>query len=208
MNPKKFNNIFSQEELDILNNAISHIVIPVKEDGSYVYDDEDPRPDCTISETLGRLQFSGFVKKDIILVCEKISEFVKSFAEDNVVLSNILYVEYNNKYGTPVLPPHFDGDSSDFIVNFQLSGNTTWDIGLDFNIYSMENNSALVFDGNKSIHWRPKKIFKDGEYVKMIFFRFQNLNSSIDNSHLRYSLDNEIYKDVNKFRDSLISNHL
>jgi len=215
MNPTKFNNIFDKKELNVLNSIVNDIVIPLKKDGSYIYDDENLpespddaayenyRTQCTISKSLGRLQFSDFIKDENSFIYKKVKDFIKTFSKD-VRLGNILYVEYNNKYGTPNLPPHFDGDSSKFVVNFQLSSNTAWDLGIDFDIYSIEDNSALIFDPNKNIHWRPKKTFKDGEYVKMIFFRFYDLNKQVDNSHLRLSLNDKIFKNINDFRDSLV----
>lgn len=69
----------------------------------------------------------------------------------------------------------------------------------------MENNSAVIFQPNVNIHWRPHKKFKENEYVKMVFFRVSIIDeeSIVDNSHLRYSLDDKVYKEVNDFRDSL-----
>ena len=198
-----FNNIFSKEELTIFNNFISDIVIPKHEDGTYIYDTDNSSDLCVISKSLGRLQTSGLSKNLPDSIYKKLNHIVSSVSKKDLGVSSITYVEYNKKYGTPELPPHFDGDSSDLIVNFQLESNIEWPIGLGLKVYNLKDNSALVFDPNKGIHWRTKKIFKDEEYVKMIFFRFKNLKNTIDNSHLRYSLDHEVYKEVNKFRDSL-----
>jgi hypothetical protein len=203
MSVYKINDIFSKSELEILHSLTNSIVIPIKEDGSYVYDTENSNSLCTISKSLGRVQATGFAKGFEHIFYEKILEIIKPFTTKDVTLSNVTYVEYNSKYGTPVLPPHFDGDSSDIIVNFQLSSNTVWALGVDLALYELEDNSAMIFNPNKNIHWRPSKEFKDKEYVKLIFFRFQSIDGVIDNSHLRYSLDHEIYKEVNDFRDSL-----
>lgn len=200
MSVYKINDIFSKSELETLYGLIDSIVIPIKADGTYLYDTEDTLSTCTISRSLGRLQAS-FKAPDG--VCLRLFDVVKQTHPEKMTVSGATYVEYSKKYGTPDLPPHFDGDGSDLIVNYQVSSNTSWDIGVNLETYNMEDNSALVFDPNKNIHWRTHKDFKKDEYVRMIFFRLQRLDSDIDNSHLRYSLDHEIYKDVNAFRDSL-----
>lgn len=203
MKAHKFDNIFNNKQLDIFYDAINKIDLPLHQDGTYVYDTEDNASVCSISKSLGRLQCSGFIKDLSDGIHDKLNNIANSVSNNNIEISSITYVEYNSKYGTPDLPPHFDGDSSDLIINFQIDSNTSWDIGIDLEVYSINNNSALVFNGNESIHWRPRKTFNDGEYVKLVFFRFQDIGNYIDNSHLRYSLDNEIYKEVNSFRDSL-----
>ena len=191
MNVYKINDLFSSAELNILYAFINSIVIPIKDDGW---------EDCTISKYLGRLQTSSEVPKE---VCDNLSSIAKSISLKELTSSGMTYVEYNKKYGTPNLPPHLDGDGKDLIINYQISSNTSWDIGVDLGTHSMEDNSALVFNANKNIHWRPHKVFAEGDYVRMIFFRFQDVDNIVDNSHLRYSSDHEIYDEVNKLRDSL-----
>lgn len=158
--------------------------------------------DFNISKDLGRLEFTIkniYIDENIIL---KLTNIAKSISKIDLMLLGVTYVEYNSKYGVPNLPPHFDGDSTDLLINYQLSSNTFWDIGLNFNIYNIKDNSALIFNPNKEIHWRPNKIFKDQEFIKMIFFRFVDLKNYKDNSHLSYSLDHKIFKGVNDFRDT------
>ena len=200
MNVYKINDLFSSAELNILYAFINSIVIPIKDDGTYIYDTDNGWEDCTISKYLGRLQTSSEVPKE---VCDNLSSIAKSISLKELTSSGMTYVEYNKKYGTPNLPPHLDGDGKDLIINYQISSNTSWDIGVDLGTHSMEDNSALVFNANKNIHWRPHKVFAEGDYVRMIFFRFQDVDNIVDNSHLRYSSDHEIYDEVNKLRDSL-----
>ena len=200
MNVYKINDLFSSAELNILYAFINSIVIPIKDDGTYIYDTDNGWEDCTISKYLGRIQTSSEVPKE---VCDKLSSIAKSISLKELKSSGMTYVEYNKKYGTPNLPPHLDGDGKDLIINYQISSNTSWDIGVDLGTHIMEDNSALVFNGNKNVHWRPHKVFAEGDYVRMIFFRFQDVDNIVDNSHLRYSSDHEIYDEVNKLRDSL-----
>jgi len=200
MSVHKVNDLFSSAELNILYAFINSIVIPIKDDGTYIYDTDNDWENCTISKYLGRIQTSSEVPRE---VCDKLSSIAKSISSKELTSSGMTYVEYNKKYGTPNLPPHFDGDDKDLIINYQISSNTSWDIGVDLETHIMKDNSALVFNANKNIHWRPHKVFAEGDYVRMIFFRFQDVGNIVDNSHLRYSSDHEIYDEVNKLRDSL-----
>lgn len=191
--------MLSDEEILHFEKMTDNLKTPLNEDGSFVYDEETG---FSISKDLGRLQMS-INKIDNEDLITKLKNIARSFVDFDISLNGATYVEYNSKYGTPNLPPHFDGDGTDMIINYQLKSNTSWDIGLNTQVYKMKDNYALVFNPNESIHWRTKKIFNEGEFVKMIFFRFTNTKGPKDNSHLRYTLDHEVLKDANIFRDSL-----
>jgi hypothetical protein len=85
----------------------------------------------------------------------------------------------------------------------QLEANTSWDLGLNTTTYTLEDNSALVFNANTEIHWRVKKDFKPGEYVRMMFVRFYNEENPSDYSHLNLTQTHDIFKDARELRDSL-----
>lgn len=178
---KKITDVFREDQIILLNNVINNTTL---------------KQDKILGRKVGELNLPDDIKGFI-------NNIVRETYSKSLSLGAISYAEYNNKYGNPNLPPHFDGDDTDIIFNFQLESNTSWDLGLDLELYSIENNSALLFNPNKSIHWRPIKQFDDGEYVKMIFFRFRNSDKSSDYSNLRYSLDHEIFNQVNKLRDSV-----
>jgi hypothetical protein len=198
MSIKKVNNLFSEEELLYFYKIIDNIKNTVNKDAACVYDDKSG---FSISKDLGRLQFT--MKRIEEGIVKKLIEIANSFSHSSLDYSSGVYVKYSSEYGFPNLPPHFDGDANDLIINYQISSNTSWDIGIDLETHVMEDNSALVFNPNKNIHWRPHKVFAEGEYVRMIFFRFQDVANVLDNSHLKYSSNHEIFKNVNEFRDSL-----
>lgn len=177
----KLVNIFSEQELELLWTNVNQT---------------NPVSDNSLGREVRQID-STFPE-----IYEKLIRVTNEIYGPNLSVSSITYVEYNNKFGTPNLPPHFDADTSDLIFNFQLSSNTKWDIGLDMSLYSLEDNSAVLFNSNEVIHWRPIKQFKDEEYIKMLFFRFEKPDRT-SYSHLDYTLDHEIYREVNKFRDSL-----
>jgi hypothetical protein len=184
---KKFTNILTQEELE----KIEHIV-----DSST----NKRIPDRSFS--LGRVEIFSPIPDEIV---NKITKIVNEMSGIDMVQTSSSCVIYSNEYGEPMLPPHFDGDANDLIVDFQISSNTKWGIGINLEVYEIEDNSALIFNPNTNIHWRPHKNFKDGEYVKMMFLRFKNPNIDNDYSYARYSQDHEIFEEVRDFRNSLQS---
>lgn len=198
MSISKHSNLLSDGEVNYFKKKTGRLEIPLNEDGSFIYE-ESHEP--SISKYLGRLQTR------IHLLPNKIIERMQAVATEHLGYENkfsgVSYVEYNAKYGTPDLPPHYDGDSSDLIINYQLSSNTPWNIGLGLKTYELEDNSAILFNPNMHIHWRPHKNFNDGEYVKMLFFRFIKSPEPTDYSSLRYSLDDDVLKEVADYRNSL-----
>jgi hypothetical protein len=155
-----------------------------------------------INPELGRIEFS--LPLDIIKTktVEKLQNVVKQVTDVPLEIRSVTYVEYNPLYGNPNLPPHLDADVNDLILNIQIESNTDWALGLDLKAYKIEDNSALIFNPNKQIHWRVHKEFKDGEYVRMLFIRLFNPESPSDYSHLDVLQDHEMFKEAREFRDS------
>jgi hypothetical protein len=198
---KKFDNIFNDEELLFLKEQLDYNKIPTDEYGNFVDHRTDQKSGIGIHYGLGRLQFGGLFLSDSIR--SKLNKIIEEFPYINLSLGHATVVEYNNKYGEPNLPVHYDHDNHDLIINFQLMSNTVWPIGVDCEAYNLKDNSAVVFNPNGFTHWRPHKKFKDGEFVTMIFFRFMNEQNPSDYSHLDYNIGDPIFKEVEEFRKSL-----
>lgn len=154
-------------------------------------------------QALGRKQNSIYLTDLPSKMVEKLNKMISDLSGSTLALASITFAEYSSKDGEPNLPPHFDGDTIDMIIDFQLESNISWDLGVNKELYPLEDNSAIVFNPNTNIHWRPHRRFEDGEYVKMLFFRFYNYVNESDYSHMRYSQDHEILKPIHDFRDSL-----
>jgi hypothetical protein len=92
------------------------------------------------------------------------------------------------------------------IINYQLESNTSWELGLDLQTYTLEDNSALVFNANTNVHWRTHKDFKEGEYVKMLFIRFYNSEVRSDYSYVPMNQTDKAFIEARALRDSLKSN--
>jgi hypothetical protein len=178
------NNVFSNNQLNFL-----HKVIPTYKGN--------------IDNNLGRIIINDIKDTFNKNFQNKLTKIAIKILNEPATLDHACYVKYSNEYGSPNLPPHFDGDTNDLIVNFQLSSNTSWDLGLNLKTYTIKDNSALIFNGNTNIHWRPHKIFNDGEYVQMIFFRFYKTKNRSNYSYLPINQTDEIFSEVKKIRNSL-----
>lgn len=139
---------------------------------------------------------------------QKLTDLANSLRDPSEPLLDLVLapsaVEYNAKYGVPNLLPHYDGDWTDLIFDFQLSSNTDWPLGVELGIYPLEDNSAIVFNPNKALHWRPAKTFQGDEYIRLVFFRFLNQDNPTDNDGLQIAKPEEAhYKEVGQYRESL-----
>jgi hypothetical protein len=181
----KVNNLFNKEEVDYLLNKSEEKIVT----------------EGRLNEKYGRLCIHGMKMPESVAhkINTMVSEMFNADLEGNLSLG----VEYNLKYGNPNLPPHFDGDDTEIILNYQLDSNTSWACGVNTEVFDMEDNSALIFSPNANVHWRPHKEFKEGEFVRMIFFRFINTRRNSDYSHLRLSLNDPVFDDMNELREKL-----
>lgn len=212
MDTKIIDNLLSEKEISIFNNITKDLEAPKDEYGNFIFDDQDSY--TSVSKYLGRIQFninnigdlfpvknSGLADKSLTI---RLTKLANSISGLDLTLSSITYVEYSSRYGTPSLPPHYDGDNNDLIINYQFDSNTRWDLGVNFETYEIKNNSALVFNPNKTAHWRPNKIFNDGDFVKMIFFRFAKKENPTDYSDLqKFWPNDEVFKNICEFRNRL-----
>lgn len=161
-----------------------------------------------VQEVYGRVRYLGdpasqdsFEYEINCIVLDKVNTLLNSnFKVGDDVLD---CVKYSLDYGTPDLPPHYDGDDTDIIFNYQLESNTVWPLGLDKEVIELQDNSALIFNPNSNIHWRPIKKFEPGEYVKMIFFRFRDQTNPSDYSHLRLSQNSPAFEEARAARKTL-----
>ncbi len=117
------------------------------------------------------------IKQELVDVVIKKANKCSNF---NLELESISYAKYSLDYGIPELKPHTDANFKKERLTFdiQLNSNTDWPIIIENNQYILKNNQALVFSGTNQIHWRTKKIFKNLDYVDMIFFQFSEKTNS------------------------------
>ena len=86
-----FDNIFSEEELIILKDIFKNTT------------------DIKLDPILGRkIVFIDNIPEQLLL---KIINMVNGLFSEPLILAHVMSVEYNNQYGKPNLPVHFDGDT-------------------------------------------------------------------------------------------------
>lgn len=186
MKPFIINNLLSNEDVESLNKLF-----------------EDPKSEY-VETSEGHTKLG---RKSVIIPHGDISSSVHGLADiygwEGLSLRGLNLVEYSSEFGQPNLPPHFDGDHTDVIVNYQLKSNTTWGVGVGEQVFSLEDNTAIVFNPNENIHWRPIKKFEPGEYVRMGFFRFWNESNPSDYSHLNLTQKDPVFDKIRNIRNSL-----
>lgn len=187
----KLDNLLSPKEISSLNQIL----------------DNPPRANLKIKDNYGRRIFEEIEIPAKIV--KKLTKLANRFSDKDVRLE-LLYpvngAEYSLGYrGNPNLPPHFDGDFNEIIIDYQLASSqgTQWPLGVNLNTYPLQDNEALIFNPNANIHWRPIRTFKDSEYIRMFFFRFYNPADPANNSHLPNHPQDRAFDEVNAYRDQL-----
>jgi hypothetical protein len=141
------------------------------------------------SEEVSRFQpkYIEYMSRTLIefLIPKKIEEqldlIAKPLYKEDIALCHYNYIEYNRKYSnnkkSPSLEPHIDADENLVTINYQLDGNIDWDVVIDGKYYSLKNNQAIVFSAVNQVHWRPKRRFKEGEFLEIISMDWCPVNS-------------------------------
>jgi hypothetical protein len=118
---------------------------------------------------INNLPVSDLIKEKVFQLAKDMYQLDQSFPEN---ISGITYVEYNPKYGKPSLNVHKDNGSCGLILDYQLDSNTSWPFGVEESTYNLKNNSILAMYPLEHYHWRPDIEWKDGDFVRLIFFEF------------------------------------
>jgi hypothetical protein len=118
---------------------------------------------------INNLPVSSLIKNKVFQLAKDMYQLKESYPEN---ISGITYVEYNPKYGNPSLNVHKDNGSCGLILDYQLESNTSWPFGVEESTYNLKNNSMLAMYPLEHYHWRPEINWKDGDFVRLIFFEF------------------------------------
>lgn len=161
--------LLSQEEIDLINIEINKI----KESSEISIWHENPgeqQPEVTKTHKIIHNTHVGKIMFDIN-VPDSVKIKVQNIASENgfiLPFHRAAYAEYSAEWGTPELVDHLDSAEL-FMVDYQLSSNTNWGLVIDGNLYDLKDNEGITFLPKKQMHGRPEKVFKDGEYVRMLF---------------------------------------
>ena len=107
------------------------------------------------------------IKPEIIA---KVQGIIKNIYGKDCEIKDVGFNRYKLEYGLPNLMPHVDDQKSQIVFDYQLDSNKKWDLVIEGNSVSLNNNDAVVFEGEKEVHWRNPVDFKSDEYVSMLNF--------------------------------------
>lgn len=131
-----------------------------------------------IMRDLSRLVVEFEFPKDVEDAIDKI---IKPMYSENIKLSHFSYLGYDLKYSNnevpPSLPPHIDAAETLITFNYQMGGNTEWTIMVDGEEYELKTGDAVIFSAVNQVHWRPKKIWKPGEFVEILTVNYSPLDN-------------------------------
>ena len=104
---------------------------------------------------------------------------VMGIHSEEIRLCHYSYIDYNREHGdgryAPCLPPHIDNTETLVTFNYMLDGNIDWDIYIDDQPYSLKVGDAIMFSAVNQTHFRPKREWKEGEFVKILTFDYSPL---------------------------------
>jgi hypothetical protein len=184
MKTKLVKDILSNEDVARISSLIDQELLrrPVKRQPNPSRE-TDTGETTNILENYGRLEMKHInLPEDII---GKLYYTVKNSSDEefpNLAFGFVIYAEYSKKYGNnPMLDPHFDiSDAHTIILDYQLESNTSWDITVESETFSIYDNSGLLFEPEGNVHYRPIKKFDDGEFIKMLFIRLITGKNIVD----------------------------
>jgi hypothetical protein len=208
MNTKLIKDLLSEEE-------VSSILKSIQDELDSRPAIKEDQPTSTVHPNDAILYWKDFGRIDIRYpkisedIINKVSDIVKSEVDEtftDLKFQFVIYAEYSTKSGgNPMLNPHWDvSDTSTIILDYQLDSNVLWPIKVESKEFNLENNNAILFDSVENIHSRPQKNFLDGEFVKMLFFRFSSSKKLIeknqdDSLRLYYlEVEHDPSKDIGK----------
>ena len=131
------------------------------------------------NQTISDFRLPDEINEKIIKYCEEIS------GESNLKIEEYQFARYkkivdeHGNIGHPSLTPHYDETFSEprFTFDYQIKSNTDWPLVVEDKHFTLKDNQALTFSGTHQIHWRTKKMFRDDEFIDMIFFHLKKINS-------------------------------
>ena len=193
-------NLFNDEDVAVLKNSI------------YTFLNSSEAIDISIEEIrengrpLDKLlnqPWSGrvlFVAADVIPheLISKVTKYVNENHKKDLVVEGVAFTRYSNKTGEPRLAPHYDTGDAKLTVDYQLESNVQWPLVIEDKVFTLTDNSALVFRPSYEVHWRVPQLFTDDQYVDMIFFHYTSGEPEQDIDHEAKARIERSYQDIFK----------
>jgi len=149
---KIIKDVFSEQQIVYLNNLIKDNYNKIELNA----DPERGRDDLHIGKT----------------VRDDIEATVLAYFSKEYFIDHIAYSEYNNHHINPNLPRHKDPGYSpnSLTFDYHLDSTIDWPVCMEDECYNLSNNEAIIFSPIEQWHYRPEIIFKNEDYVRIIFF--------------------------------------
>ena len=148
-----------------------------------------------LSYNMFHIELPEHIISKLTEIAENISGVKVKRPEYNVSRYEMVQSNCGKTY-TPLLYPHTDDA---FIVpkitlDLQLRANVSWDIAVDnwesVTSYTLSDNEMLSFSGTHQVHWRPKREFKQGEFLDMMFLHFEPIDGeTLSSAHINEMKD-------------------
>lgn len=109
---------------------------------------------------------------------DTITKAAREVLGDGVILDgDYSFARYTPEWGVECkLFPHYDTrDTQRITFDIQLNADEPWGIVVENEMYSLENNQALIFAGTQQIHWREKKKLKPNTKIDMVFCHLKHV---------------------------------
>ena len=103
----------------------------------------------------------------IMDVISKIETMATEYAGKPMKMATVGYHLYKKCFGLPFLPPHIDEYAGEVVFDYQLDSTISWPIKINKELYVLENNDAIMFNGESVPHSRPESNFIEFEHVLM-----------------------------------------
>jgi hypothetical protein len=157
---KIIENFFSKTEIDYLKDFIK------EKETLKLY---KLRPDT------GRLAINlGSIKPEIIA---KVQGVIQNIYGKDYKIKDAGFNRYKLEYGFPNLMPHLDDKNAQVVFDYQIESNKKWNLLIEGKPIVLNDNDAVVFEGQKDVHWRDPVYFKSNEYLSMLNF------NAVDKDH-------------------------
>jgi hypothetical protein len=105
-----------------------------------------------------------------------VEEIIKNSYGKNYKVKDVGFNRYKLEYGNPKLKPHVDDGNCEIVFDYQFETNKKWDVVVNGNSIGLNDNDAVIFEGEKDAHWRKPTRFSPNEYVSMINFNAVSSN--------------------------------
>ena len=142
----------------------------------YKHVNNTPEGKKSYQEAFAHTAYYSWLPEHIV---EKIVKVVNDNFDTNLVLKELSFARYENSRGmNPRLFPHYDETFKEQRITFdiQVKSSLPWNIVVEDEPYTLQDNQALFFSGTHQVHWREKIAFESDDYMDMIFCHFSEEN--------------------------------